>query len=344
MKLSGKIIHSIIVVNRNGYDLLRDFMTSLKEHTDLASVELIVFDNHSTDQSLALVRSYESDLPVTIIESHNNKSYSYANNAAVHVAQGEYLIFANNDLLFTKDWLPLLTKKMCQNTDVGSVGPVLVYPKHYDDIGGTVQCFGITFKRDLANGYCRPHNDNVGRGVQDITQDQRFPALTGALLMVSKERFNEVGGFDEKYFYTFEDVDLCLKFVQAGYYNLGCSDVRIYHQESITQKKYTTGDHYKKILNSRQYFKRKWNDVLEQEIYLTSKDGTVNYSNENPLEVIRVSEQKLQECKKLEMKLEQSIYINTNWNTGVLKVINAIGFGIFNPIACLRKFTSRDQK
>ncbi len=268
-KINSTLV-SIIILNRNGKKHLETLFSSLFLNTVHKNYELIIVDNDSTDDSIEFIKLNQKKFNLTLIENSNNLSFSKANNLAVKKAKGDYLVFLNNDTEVTYGWLRELLGFYVHNENSGVVGPKLVYPFNVNNLNFEkelkVQAAGILFNEEKDfirpinhhNG-CDPYNDEVNKV-------RKFPALTAACALISKKRFNEVSGFDETYFYGYEDVDLGLKLIQKGYDNFYCPTALIYHYEFGSQEKNTNDELRNRRILNMNHFKDKWFKYLTEKI------------------------------------------------------------------------------
>ncbi len=213
---------SIVMLNRDGSADLRRCLPALAA-TAYRDVELIVVDNASSDDSLAVLRAFRPPFPVRIIENPVNESFSAANNRAVATSAGELVLFLNNDIEpIGIHWLGHLVDGLA-DPSVVAVGARLIYPRRtstaraglrFADL--SLQHGGVGFRID--DGVALP--EPLGAG-SDALSDwaaavRDVPALTAACLLVRRSAFDAVDGFDPGYDYGLEDVDLCLRLGDAG--------------------------------------------------------------------------------------------------------------------------------
>ena len=280
---------SIIILNRNGLPHLRTLAASLEQARFYDRYELIVVDNGSTDGSVAFLKSRAQALgkPLRLIENETNESFSVANNQAAQRANGSFLLFMNNDIEVTDGWLDELLRTAMTEKQAGAVGAKLVYP---EGVGGVnagkdnlIQHRGIGFRRDKSFNlpYTRPVN--LGNGEQAWPDDgkaQQIGAVTAAVLLVSKQAFESVGGFDEQYVYGYEDVDLCLKLLEKGYNNYYTPLAMLFHHEFGSQTEENQRSVEAIRAGNRYYFREKWQARLNTWLQLDRINGSRLFSEE----------------------------------------------------------------
>lgn len=281
---------SIIIVNRNGQTHLKRLLSVIDDTIHL-NYEIIIVDNDSTDDSIQLIESY-TELPIKIIKNKKNESFSYANNQGVQISSGEYILFLNNDTKPLDGWLNHLYNTIYTNTNVGAVGSKLIYPNCESseinrDKSYTIQHSGIVFKE--GDGYIKPFNRENGTKYDEVAnpnEEEEIIAVTAACLLIKKQVYEEVGGFDDSYIYGYEDVDLCLKLYNAGYRNIYNPKSVLYHYEFGTQEKNDKKEVRERRLNNQRIFIKKWNkwlrkSLINDKIYnkhiFTDKKFTVSF-------------------------------------------------------------------
>jgi GT2 family glycosyltransferase len=228
---------SVVVVSRDGVGHLRRLLAGLIERTDYPALELIVVDNGSSDDSLGFIRSVEAPFPILTLANPRNESFSDASNQGAEPANGELLLFLNNDIEpFEPGWLRELVA--CHaDSQAGAVAATLIcrdeeHERRFEH-GYGVQHRGLAFVEE--DGRVRPEL----RGWEDDPLDDELgvdvecEAIAAACLLIASATYDEVGGFTPGYFYGSEDVDLCLKLRSAGMRTV-CSgrSVAIHHPVS----------------------------------------------------------------------------------------------------------------
>ena len=210
---------SVIIPNLNGAGWLRDSIESVWAQTE-QDFELIVIDNGSTDESLAIAQSYQGRPGYTLIQNDTNTGFSHAVNQGIRAAKGEYVALFNNDAFAEPDWLENLIAAAEQDGRIFAVSSLMI--RHFerelaDDAGDYVTLLGFACKR--GDGMKASRYQKPGRV---------FSACGGAALY-RKSILDEIGLFDETFFAYYEDVDISWRANSLGYKNVYCPTARCYH-------------------------------------------------------------------------------------------------------------------
>lgn len=219
---------SIIIVNYNVTDLLRNCLASVIRYTPEVTYEIIVIDNNSPDTSW---RNLQAQFPtVHFIASPQNNGFAIANNTAAKGASGEYILLLNPDTLFTKDILKEIIDFADLHSDLGCLGVRMVdaqgrflpeSKRAVPDVINSFEKLFINFKKNTAKSYYR----------KDISEFDvaRVEVITGAFLLMKRKLFLEEGGLDEKYFMYGEDIDLCYTLLRRNCVNWYYGSASIVH-------------------------------------------------------------------------------------------------------------------
>jgi GT2 family glycosyltransferase len=216
-----------IIPTRNRHELLRTCIEGLSR-TDYPQIETIVIDNGSDDPSTLDYLDHLEGRGTSVLRSPGPFNYSALNNGAVKHATGDLLCFLNNDIEITDDdWLDLLAQHAVK-PDIGAVGARLLYPD------GTIQHAGVFTAIGGGAGHAHRFQQADETGYFDRARlPQRVSAVTGACMVVARNRFLAVGGFDEEHFaVAFNDVDLCLKLNCRGWQSFYEPRATLVHHES----------------------------------------------------------------------------------------------------------------
>lgn len=251
---------SIIIVNYNTAEFIKQCLDSLKKHW-ISDMEIIIIDNNSTDRS---IESLVSKFPGThFYFLKDNKGFGAGCNYGTTKANGKYLLFLNPDITVTSDAISYLYNHMEKNPDTG-VCSGLLYDKNeipaycfnnFPDLSWEfMQAFGIGLERTIRKLLNHP---NIISGQNDPFEVDWFH---GACLLIKKELFNKVNGFDENIFLYYEDVDICYKVKILGYKNICIPNAKFYHftQSSVRghkgQRVYFFNMHKYKNYYMKKYF------------------------------------------------------------------------------------------
>jgi O-antigen biosynthesis protein len=221
---------SIIIPTRDQSELLGECLQSLFEITEYPHFEVILVDTGSSEpQTEQLYQRYESEQRLSIVNYTEAFNFSKACNLGARAAQGRLLLFLNNDMLIADaDWLHLIAQWF-EDEQVGIVGAALLYPD------GTLQHGGVLVSMGgMADHLFRAESETFESPFGRAGWYRNLSAVTGACLMISREVFQTVGGFDEGFILNYSDIDLCLRVRQRGCRVVYTPDVRLVHYESST--------------------------------------------------------------------------------------------------------------
>ncbi|WP_235212705.1 glycosyltransferase family 2 protein [Burkholderia paludis] len=223
---------TIIVPTRDGGPLLKKCIVSVLEGTACENLEIIVVDNQSEDrETVDFLKSLAPRSNVVVLKYDFPFNYSSINNFAEKHASGDVLCFLNDDVeAIEPDWLGEMVAHALR-PDVGAVGAKLLYADGFVQHAGVVMGIG-GFASHAHRLYPSTHPGYAGRAALV----QNFSAVTGACLVMRRDVFRAVGGFDEKNLpVAFNDVDLCLRVREAGYRIVWTPYAVLHHFESYSR-------------------------------------------------------------------------------------------------------------
>jgi GT2 family glycosyltransferase len=207
---------SVIIVNYNGEKFLDHCLQTLIEKTKNIEYEIILVDNASTDNGTNLVRQKYPQ--VHIIESTTNLGFSAGNNLGVKKCRGDKLLFLNNDTYLLEDSLAILSELMDQRKDIGAAGPRLIFPDGRHQLScGALPNILVEATDKIRYGFdsgCKSFSSKIHDRI--LSSDREVGWVTGACLMVRRDIFERISGFDENMFMYFEDKDLCKRVHATG--------------------------------------------------------------------------------------------------------------------------------
>ena len=209
---------SIIIVNYNGKELLQKCLDSLLK-VNYDNFEIILVDNNSTDGTVEFItKNYPS---LIIIKLDSNKGFAEPNNVAAKISKGKYLLFLNNDTVVTPNFIFEMVKVMETDKKIAICQSLLLKPDgSVDSSGDFIDHLGVVYNSKT-----------------EIDEIREVSSARGASMLVRSDIFEKLDGFDQKFFVTFEDVDLCWRSWILGYRVLIIPTSIVYHEGGITIKK-----------------------------------------------------------------------------------------------------------
>jgi O-antigen biosynthesis protein len=255
---------TVVIPTRDRLALLTRCIHSVQELTTYRPLEILVVDNDSRKrETRAFLQKLEEEGAARVLRYPHPFNFSAMNNLAARSAGGELLCFLNNDVeAFDPDWLTEMVGLAIQ-PGVGAVGAKLLYPDNTVQHAGTVAgLFGVA-----AHGYLREPRRADGYLFQ-LQTTREVSAVTAACMVVRRELFLEVGGFDETDLaVAFNDVDLCFKLLRAGYRNLWTPYAELYHRESASRGNDERGADRRRFLREEAVMRERWADLIRGDPY-----------------------------------------------------------------------------
>jgi len=221
---------SIIIVNYNVTQLLRNCLLSIQKFAGESDYEVIVIDNKSTDSSWGdLIPEFPK---VHFIASEKNEGFAIANNKAVAAAQGEYLLILNPDTELEGFYLSEILSFADSQNSFGCLGVRMHDAKgnFLPESKRSVPDMFNSFEK-LFTGFRKKNSKSYYRNDIGEFEIAEVEVVTGAFLLVKKEVYEKVGGLDERYFMYGEDIDLCYTLLKNGYRNYYYGKASILHHK-----------------------------------------------------------------------------------------------------------------
>ena len=187
-------------------------------------------------------------------------NYSAVNNLGASYTEGDFILLLNNDTeVITVNWMEELLM-YAQREDVGAAGAKLYYPDRTIQHAGVV--LGLGAHRTAGHSHYKQHRQNLGY-MGRLCYAQNVSAVTGACLMVKKRLFEEVGGLEECFAISLNDVDFCLKLREKNLLNVFTPFAELYHYESVSRGLDDRGEKAERYNKESEQFRNKWKTVLE---------------------------------------------------------------------------------
>ena len=221
---------SIVIVTWNGLHHLKRFFPSVAA-TNYPDFEIIIADNNSTDGSKEWIKEHYPDVKIAAFD--DNYGYTGGNNRAVPFAEKEILLFLNNDVEVTPDWLIGISTAFEADDEVAIVQPKLLsveQPEYFEyagAAGGYLDMLGYPFCRGRVL-------DTVEKDVGQYDDETEIVWASGAAFAIRKEIFTTLGGFDEDFEFHMEEIDLCWRIQNSGYKIRYNNTTEVFHANAST--------------------------------------------------------------------------------------------------------------
>ncbi len=203
-----KLNLSVITVTFNSQNFIKDYLDSLQSYLPEKS-EIIIIDNNSMDNTLSILGKNDK---IKLIKNKQNLGFAKASNQGAKKALGEHLLFLNPDTVVLSDSINKLLNYIKLHPEVGLVAPKLITlagqtqesVRKFPTITGVIQEFYLHQSQAF--------NQYSPKGESPVEVE----AVYGAIILIKKELFEKLNGFDEKFFMYFEDIDLCKRLKDQG--------------------------------------------------------------------------------------------------------------------------------
>jgi GT2 family glycosyltransferase len=254
---------SLIIPTRDSAASLERCVEKIIRITSYRNYEIIIIDNGSVEEAtFACFQRLQLQCgQIRVIRDDSPFNFSALNNRAAKQARGSVLGFVNNDVeIINADWLCEMVGHVLR-PGTGAVGARLWFPDNRLQHGGVILGIGGTAGHSH-KGMSRLHFGYFNRGALA----QNFAAVTAACLLVRKEVFEQVGGFDEiSLAVAFNDVDFCLKVRDAGYWNVWTPYAEAYHYESLTRGYEDSPEKLVRFERESATLKSRWHTALSED-------------------------------------------------------------------------------
>jgi GT2 family glycosyltransferase len=254
---------TIAIATSNNYNMLRELIESIKDHTHKVSYELIVIYNNCTDKTVPYLQGL--DPAIIMIENQVFPGYAASHNMALSRGSGRYHLVLNDDMLLVTDTFDEVVAYMDSHTEVGITGCRLQFADESPQISAYSQHPG--FKTELReflliNAFFRAFGiktgwDQFGKRVAETSKPTQVAHLMGAFLMISRKCLNDIGPMDEGFFSGFEDQDWCIRACKRGYVVSYLPQSVMVHYGNVSIGKWVRKRAMANQLHARLYFHRK---------------------------------------------------------------------------------------
>ncbi len=264
-EITGDPRVSIVIPNKDHAQDLKRCISSIIEKSTYDNYEIVVVENNSiTDEINAYYEEIQANPHVKVVtwepDDEDGFNYSAICNYGVKNSTGDYILLLNNDTeVITLDWIEELLM-YAQRDDVACAGAKLYYPDMTIQHAGVV--IGLGAHRTAGHTHYRMPVTNLGY-MGRLCYAQDVTAVTGACLLVSRKIYDEVGGLDETFKISLNDVDFCLKCREKGYLNVFTPFAELFHYESISRGSDMEGKSAERYNEESERFRERWKAQLE---------------------------------------------------------------------------------
>ena len=264
--VQGSPLVSVLIPNKDQKESLKKCLDSVFEKTTYSNYEIIIIENNSTEsETFEYYRELQKRSNVKVITWKEGFNYSAINNFGEKEASGDYLLFLNNDVeVINPRWMEEMLGN-CQRPEVGITGAKLYYPDDTIQHAGTIIGIGGI----AGHAFLNMPRSRTGY-LHKASIQMNLSAVTAACMMMKRSVFEQLGGFEEKLTVAFNDVDLCLRTVQAGYLVVYNPKVELYHYESKSRGSEDNDEKVRRFQREIEFMRSRWITIL--------KEGDPNYN------------------------------------------------------------------
>ncbi|MCW1949420.1 MAG: glycosyltransferase family 2 protein [Candidatus Shapirobacteria bacterium] len=198
-RLSGNQF-SIVIVTWNTADITKKCVETINQY--LPGQEILVVDNGSQDHTVEILKKIKN---VKIIENHANLGFAKANNIGFKQVTNDYLVFMNSDIELIDNSLSKMVGYLKNNSRIGIIGPKFLNP----DLTPQASVFPPQTAFNAFREFWLNQKESYSKYIPQTKNPVNVSYISGGCLAISKEFFKKIGGWNEKYFFYFEDMDLC---------------------------------------------------------------------------------------------------------------------------------------
>ena len=260
-KPSGNPLVSIVIPVYNQFEYTYACLRSIHNNCHNIDYEIIIADDCSSDETVSIDR-YVKNLHV--VRNERNLGFLLNCNHAAQKARGEFIVFLNNDTQVRPDWLETLVELLERDETIGIAGSKLIYPD-----GRLQEAGGIVWSD--ASGWNYGRLDDPEKPEYNYLKETDY--LSGASIIVRRDLWNKIGGFDERYIPAYyEDTDLAFEARKRGYRVVFQPKSVVVHFEGVSNgTDLDSGMKRYQVINHERFLK-KWRDVLEREHFPNAKN------------------------------------------------------------------------
>jgi hypothetical protein len=249
---------SIIIVNYNGFNLLKNCLTTLYKFANGFTFETILIDNNSTEGDIEeVLQGFDK---VNLIKNQMNLGFSRANNVGLNLAQGKYVLYLNNDIYFTENSIKKIFDFAEENNEKTFIGCKLLNPDKSWQI--STANFTSTLNFVSSNFFlyllfpASPYFNKYYLYKKNINTPIEVDYVLGAFLFGSRESLLKLNGFDERFFFYAEDIDLCYRLRLIGGKTIFYPGTYVVHVGGASVKSDQWFKYKNKAISELQFFQK----------------------------------------------------------------------------------------
>ena len=252
---------SIITPTRDQVHILKRCIKSIVQRTEFSQYEIVVVDNDSKELATKrYLETIQDKYGIRIVLYDKPFNFAAINNLAVSSTDKDMICLLNNDIeIISPDWIECMIRYAVQ-PEIGCVGAKLLYRN------GTVQHAGVICGLGDVAGHAHRYLKRDAPGYFGRLQSaQYYSAVTAACLLVRRNVWNEVGGFNEELAVAYNDIDFCLRVKEAGYKNVYTPYAELYHHESLSRGPEDTPEKRERYEREKEYMWEHWQEQLDND-------------------------------------------------------------------------------
>ena len=263
--VAGSPLISIVIPTKDHPKILDRCLKSIFMKSSYEPFEVIIVDNGSVrEETLEMFDSWKNKEPdrFGVVRLDIPFNFSRLVNEGVRRARGELVLLLNDDVeVLSETWLEEMAGQ-AQRQSIGAVGAFLLYPDRTLQHVGLI--LGVLGPANHAHRFAREGTLGYFGRLLVVTN---YAAVTGACLMLKRDLFIAVNGFDEELAIAYNDVDFCLRLLNMGYRNVVLPQVRLYHHESKSRGSDAAGENRLRLDREAEIMKRRWAAWIQNDPY-----------------------------------------------------------------------------
>ena len=253
---------SILIPTKDRADLLSKLVDGLLNHTDYSNIEIVIVDNQSTEEATKkFFEKMKNFSNIKVVPYHFPFNYSAINNFGFKYCTGEILALLNNDIeVIDAHWLKEAIREVLA-PKVGIVGAKLYFKN------GFIQHAGVVLGSGQVPGHIHGFEHRSSKGFCDRLQfPHELSAVTGACMLMRREVFEEVSGFNEKDLaVAYNDIDLCLRVGELGLKIVWTPNTELYHLESASRPPDRRSEQIVRYRKEVEFMRRRWKKIMHND-------------------------------------------------------------------------------